>query len=94
MQQFEQSAAQSHGTGIPNLADRVCPANVNHNVRTLGGYGTFHGMGMITAITPEISSERPVPRAKATAFDVSVIGLYSRTHGGPNQHMLYVGMYM
>ena len=97
VQQFEQSAGQSHGTGIPNLSDRVCPAsadNVNHNVHTSGGHSTFHGTGMITAIIPEISSECPVPRAKATALDVLVIGLYSRTRGGPNQHMLYVCMYM
>ena len=60
----------------------------------MGGQDTFHGIDMIAVIIPEISSERPVPRAKATALDVSVIGLYSRTRGGPNQHMLYVGMYM
>ena len=28
--------------------------NVDHNIRTLDGSGTFHGMGIITAITPKI----------------------------------------
>ena len=77
VQRFEQNAAQSHGTDIPDLTTefvQYAADNVDHNLRTLDGHGTFHGMGMMAAITPGISSERPVPRAKATALDIAVVG--------------------
>ena len=30
--------------------------NVNHNIATLDGHGTFHGMGIISLSTPTIST--------------------------------------
>ena len=69
MQWFEKNAAQSHGTDIPNLTAefvQYAADNVDHNIRTLDGHDTFHGMGMIAAITPGTRSERPIPRAKVS----------------------------
>ena len=77
MQQFEHNAAQSHGTGIPNLSTEFVQYgadNVDHNIRTLDGHGTFHGMGMVVAVTPETSSGQSIPRAKVTSLDVTAVG--------------------
>ena len=38
--------------------------NVDHNIITLNGKGTFHGMGMIAAITPGKQVSRGIPRQK------------------------------
>ena len=67
MQRFEKNAAQSHGTDIPNLTTefvQYVADNENHNICTLDGHDTFHGMGIIAAITPRTRSEQPIPRAK------------------------------
>ena len=77
VQRFEHNAAQSHGTGIPNLSTQFVQYgadNVDHNIRTLDGHGTFHGMGMIVAITPGTSPGQSIPRAKVTSLDVAAIG--------------------
>ena len=74
---FERNAAQSHGTDIPNLTAefvQYAADNVDHNIRTLDGHGTFHGMGMIATITPGTSSVRRVPRAKTTSLDIAMVG--------------------
>ena len=36
--------------------------NVDHNIVTLDGKGTFHGMGMIVAITPGKPVSHTIPR--------------------------------
>ena len=45
--------------------------NVDHNTRTLDGKNTFHGMGMIAAITPHRSIDRLIPRKKVFLLDIS-----------------------
>jgi len=40
--------------------------NVDHNIRTLDGHNTFHGMGMIAAVTPETKLQPSVPRNNVT----------------------------
>ena len=35
--------------------------NVDHNIITIDGKGTFHGMGMIAALTPKKQSNRIIP---------------------------------
>ena len=57
MHQFEQNVLLSYGTDIPNYTSQFVQYvadNVDHNIKTLDGNNTFHGMGMIAAITPEI----------------------------------------
>jgi len=36
--------------------------NVDHNIVTIDGKGTFHGMGMIAALTPGRKTKRIIPR--------------------------------
>ncbi len=77
VQQFERNAALSHNTDIPNYRSefvQYAADNVDHNSRTLDGHNTFHGMGMIVAITPENQCAKPIPRVKVTYKDVAIVG--------------------
>ena len=67
VQEFERSAAFSHGTDIPNFSDQsvqYVADNMDHNIQTLDGNDTFHGMGMITTVTPGVRSNNRIPRIK------------------------------
>ena len=44
--------------------------NVDHNLRTIDRYDTFHGMGMIAMVTPGIYFTDPIPRINATAEEI------------------------
>ena len=71
------SAAQSHGTDITNLTTEFIQhavGNVEHNIRTLDGHDTFHGMGMIATVTPGTRSNRPISRVHVTSLDVAIVG--------------------
>ena len=48
--------------------------NVDHNIATLDGTGTFHGMGIIAAVTPGIRITKPVPRVIVTSEDIAQVG--------------------
>ncbi|KAJ8358218.1 hypothetical protein AAFF_G00022320 [Aldrovandia affinis] len=66
---FVNNAVMSHGTDIPGFSGgfvQYAADNVDHNIRTLDGNNTFHGMGMIAAITPATKSSNPILRAKVT----------------------------
>ena len=55
VQKFEQNAVLSYGTDIPNYSSefvQYVADNAGHNIATLDRKETFHGMGMIAAITP------------------------------------------
>jgi hypothetical protein len=49
---YRQSVAQTEGTGLPEKSPmsftQWSADNVDHNVATLDGLGTFHGMGIIS----------------------------------------------
>ena len=74
---FEQSAAlhqgvDLHGVGPGSSCLQFLADNVDHNVKTLDGEGTFHGMGIIGASTPGAFEEKHIPRkASVAAIDVS-----------------------
>ena len=51
--------------------------NVDHNIQTLDGNDTFHGMGMIAVIPPAIQCTKPIPRVKATFKDIAIVGRVS-----------------
>jgi hypothetical protein len=54
--------------------------NVDHNAVTLNGENTFHGMGMLGAITPGTRNKRMIPRQTVTDADVrklAVVPLYN-----------------
>ena len=45
--------------------------NVDHNIVTLDGKGTFHGMEMMAAVTPGKQRHRVVPKRKAFTENVT-----------------------
>ena len=56
VQRFESCAAQQHGVDLSDLGDSSSPHfisdNVDHNLDTIDGLNTFHGMGTIACVTP------------------------------------------
>ena len=78
MSKFDRSAAATQGTEIPNLSTETfvqyAADNVDHNSCPLDGYNTFHGMGMIAAITPGTSNRQPIPCISVTADDIAEVG--------------------
>ena len=77
VQEFERSAALSHGTDIPNFSYQFvqyAADNVDHNIRTLDGDNTFHGMGMIATVSPGVRSNNRIPRMKVSLGDLASLG--------------------
>jgi hypothetical protein len=74
VQKFELNAAASHDKNALSVGEdtivQFVADNVDHNLRTLDGYGTFHGMGMIATITPGKALQRRVPRSSPTLQEV------------------------
>jgi len=66
-----------HGTDIPGhnheFVQYACD-NVDHNIRTIDGHNTFHGMGMISMVTPGSSLCQEVPRVRVSPQEVSGTG--------------------
>ena len=44
--------------------------NVDHNVCSIDGYATFHGMGIISMTTPAEKRSLVIPRVKMTSDDI------------------------
>jgi len=81
IKKFQRGAAVTQGTQIPGYISgnfgqfvQYAADNVDHNVRTLDGNNTFHGMGMIAIVTPARVNCNRVPRLSATANDVTAVG--------------------
>ena len=88
IQRFESSAASSQGTSF-DLSDeqfvQYVADNVDHNTGTLDGHNTFHGMGIIAAVTPQLVRTKSVPRVRASAEDLVAVGkvnIYFYTQSG------------
>ena len=69
VKKFEHNAALEHGIDICNIEQsqpfiQYVADNVDHNLRTLDGKGTFHGMGIIATITPAAKFNLSIPRKK------------------------------
>ena len=74
---FERNAVVSQRTDVPCFTSQSVQYvvdNVDHNVRTLDGYDTFHGMGMIAAIIPGTKKSNPILREKVTSTDIATVG--------------------
>ena len=52
--------------------------NVDHNIRTLDGHGTFHGMGIIAATGSKQS--KLIPKISISPDDLAAIGRVNRTY--------------
>ena len=78
IKKFERSASVAQGTEMPELAEssfvQYSCDNVDHNLRTLDGKGTCHGMGMIARVSPGSVSARKIPRVNVTASDIASVG--------------------
>ena len=90
VQNFERSAAVTQGTDIPGFTPgcfiQHVADNVDHNIRTLDGLGTFHGMGIIATITPGTMYSRPVPKKSVTKEEIAAAGKIDiRNYKGPFQ---------
>ena len=48
--------------------------NVDHNIRTLDGCNTFHGMGIIATYTPGKPAHKTVPRMSVTSDEIKRVG--------------------
>ena len=53
----------------PDKMVLFAPDNVDHNIVTLDGKGTFHGMGMLAAVTPGNKVANTVLRRKLSDLD-------------------------
>ena len=75
---FSRNAAVTQGTDIPGFSPghfvQYVADNVDHNVRTIDGMNTFHGMGMIAATTPATKNNARIPRISVSAEDIATIG--------------------
>ena len=75
---FESNAAVSRGTDIPGIVQdhfiQYIANNVDHNIRTIDGHDTFHGIGIIAGVTPGTNRSKPVPRRLVTSNDIAKVG--------------------
>lgn len=83
VQAHNMSAAVDQGTDIPDYNGefvQYAADNVDHDLRTLDGHNTFHGMGMIATITPGTKRIRRVPKRKVTIDEITTAGRSSLRH--------------
>lgn len=66
VQRFEENAAASVGQDVLGGTKY----NVDHNIITLDGKGTFHGMGMVATVTPGRKVSRTVLRRKTAYLEI------------------------
>lgn len=82
VQAYEKCAALAEGLELDTevgesnseRAVQFIADNVDHDTATLDGHGTFHGMGIVAAVTPAISSEKLIRRTKVSANDILQVG--------------------
>ena len=74
VKKYERSAALAQGTDIFGLKDgdfcQFSADNVDHNIRTLDGLNTFHGMGIIAIICPRTNQVRLIPNENESSQDL------------------------
>lgn len=79
VQRFESNAANSvapdtiisEKTNLLGITLQFAADNVDHNLLTLDGKGTFHGMGMIAALTPGQKVTRVIPREMMSRINLT-----------------------
>ena len=73
---FEKNVAVVDGTDIEineNSFIQYIADNVDHNICTLDGHGTFHGMGIIATSMPISKSTKVIPRIQVSMSDISKV---------------------
>lgn len=76
VKKFESCASYCQGSEIPKSSSflQFAGDNVDHNLRTIDGKGTFHGMGTIAMLTPKTKLVRHIPRVNVTSEDIAKVG--------------------
>ena len=70
-----------------NQAVQFMADNVDHNLGTVDGYNTFHGMGIIATITPGVDMTRTIPRTNDYIQDLTSIGKDNISFYNQNQRV-------
>ncbi|XP_045199496.1 uncharacterized protein LOC123553863 [Mercenaria mercenaria] len=73
---YESCAAVTQGTTIHTTNNefvQYIADNVDHNICTLDGLNTFHGMGIIAAVTPRLKTNQIIPRVHVANEEVTDI---------------------
>lgn len=73
---------------LPQSFVQYVADNVDHNITTLDGKNTLHGMGIIGAFTPEIKTQTTIRRTNATADDIASLGRINIHSFEPNTDIL------
>jgi 5'-3' exonuclease len=78
VQTYERSAAVTCGTDIPGFTPghfiQYVADNVDHDICTLNGRNTFHGMGIIASVTPKTVRTLQIARRAVSAEDIAQVG--------------------
>ncbi|XP_045211013.2 uncharacterized protein LOC123562441 [Mercenaria mercenaria] len=78
VQKFESNSAAMLNTSMPSFFPgsfvQFSADNVDHNVRTLHGSNTFHGMGIIACNTPGTQVHARIPRRDISMDEVVELG--------------------
>lgn len=78
VKRFERCSAVVQGTDVHNHSPdsflQYAADNVDHNIRTLDGEKTFHGMGIIATITPKVKMTTPIKRIDVSVDEIARIG--------------------
>jgi len=81
VQKFERCATVAQVAEVdvlnPDQVMQFMGDNVDHDVRTLDGHGTFHGMGIVAAFTPSMVVDKPVQRTSVSEEDILKVGKIS-----------------
>ena len=84
VQQYERSCAVTQTTDVTNFSPgdfiQYMADNVDHNLRTIDGFNTFHGMGIIGTVTPTKKVTRNIPRLSVTSEDILAAGRIDIKH--------------
>lgn len=85
VQRFEKCAAFAQGISLPGCQEESCVQlianNVDHNICTLDGNETFHGMGIVAGITPGGFADNDViKRNHVTIDDLKSVGKIGLTY--------------
>ncbi len=77
VQRFERSAAVSNGVDLPLRTEggmiQLVADNVDHNLVKLEGKKTFHAMGIIATVTPEVTCKRYIAKKNVSAAEIAAI---------------------
>lgn len=79
VQRFEKCAAFAQGISLPGCQEESCVQfiadNVDHNICTLDGNETFHGIGIVAGITPGgFADNAVIKRNHVTIDDLKSVG--------------------